>query len=239
MDSMPHIIVVDDEDRLAEWLDIEMNSGEYTVTYVHKGRSALEAVRELSPVLIMLERQLTDADSYDLCRAMRAITSAPILFTGYQWIEADKTAVLEAGGDDFVAKPLNAGLLLARIKAHLQRHLLRQQTEERELGGRLDFQELSIDLLHHSLTIYGTTIPLSGKEFELLLMMAKETGKVFSIEELYSKVWGTDSLGDTRTVLVHISNLRKKIERNPAQPDFIITRRGEGYLFNATPVRKF
>lgn len=236
MDSIPRILVVDDEDRLAEWQEVNGNSEEYVVAYVHTGCSAMQKVMQAAPDLILLERQLSDMNSYELCRSLRALTAAPILFTGYQWIEPDKTAVLEAGGDDFVAKPIRASSLLPRVKAHLQRQRLRQQSKERELPRKLEFIGLSIDLFQHALTVHGETIPLSAKEFELLLLMAREHGKVFSIEELYYNVWGTESLGDARTILVHISNLRKKIERNPTKPDFIVTRRGEGYLFNATPV---
>lgn len=237
MANVPSILIVDDEEEITELIEMYLVRENYEVHCAHSGESAVAAAEKTNPDLVILDILLPDMDGLEICRIIREKTSAPILFISCKWEDADKITALDVGGDDYLTKPFSPSELVARVKAHLRRNRMLKQLEDRESGGRLHFKDMMIDLYHHTLVITGQTIPLSVKEFELLAVLAEAPGQVFSIEQLFHKVWGSDSLGDTRTVLVHMSNLRKKIEKDPARPEFIITVRGNGYYFAATPAK--
>ena len=139
--------------------------------------------------------------------------------------EIDKIIGLTVGADDYMTKPFSPRELTARIRAHLRRQMY-YTDQQQESQSILNFENFTIDLERHRVTCYGKEIELSAKEFSLLSYMAKHPGRIFKVEELFERVWGEYSLGDTRTVMVHISSIRKKIERDSSNPEFIITVRG-------------
>jgi DNA-binding response OmpR family regulator len=187
-------------------------------------------MEQFSPDLVILDILLPGMDGIEICRKLRQTYSTPILFISCKSEDMDIILGLSIGGDDYVTKPFSPSQLVARVKAHLRRK--QQLDQEKEELRQLSFPGLEIDLLTRNVWVNGSLIPLSSKEFDLLALLAKKPNRVVPIQHLYKEAWGVDSNGDTRTLLVHISNLRKKIEKDPADPVFIQTVRGVGYKFN-------
>ncbi|TVY10804.1 response regulator transcription factor [Paenibacillus cremeus] len=225
------ILLVDDEAEIIELISLYLKKEGYEVLCSSNGAEALEMVAEHRPDLVILDISLPGMDGIEVCRQLRKSYSTPILFLSCKSEDMDIILGFSIGGDDYITKPFSPGQLVARVKAHLRRiQLLEQHKEESQ---HLHFPGLEVDLISRSVKVDGQLAPLSSKEFDLLLHLAKAPGKVLSLEQLYKMTWGVDSNGDTRTLLVHISNLRKKIETNPAEPRYVHTVRGIGYKFNA------
>ncbi|MCM3782533.1 response regulator transcription factor [Neobacillus mesonae] len=237
---MPHesILVLDDEFEISELIRLYLEREQYRVTTVSTGQAAIQAVHELQPDLIILDILLPDMDGLEICRQIRDHTHVPILFLSCKGEDWDKISGLSVGADDYMTKPFSPGELVARVKAHLRRThrqsimIIPEASPENE---SLNFGELTINLTTHEVHIHGTVVQLSATEFNILHKLACQPGRVFPTEQLFDVIWGTDHFGDTRTVMVHISNLRKKIEVNPSMPQYIQTVRGVGYKFHAQP----
>ena len=221
------VLIVDDEVEICELVSMYLNA-EGCLTYsVHDGAGAVKAVAELHPDLILLDILMPGIDGVEACSRIRAISDAPIIFMSCREEDTDKVIALGVGGDDYLVKPFSMRELVARVKAHLRRRM-------DDFGKKqLVFGVLKIDLLHHSVTVDGKKIKLSGKEFEILELLAQQPGEVWSPERIFQKVWSREHNADARTVLVHISNLRKKIEHDSTQPNYIWTVWGDGYQFNS------
>jgi DNA-binding response OmpR family regulator len=144
----------------------------------------------------------------------------------------DKILGLTVGGDDYITKPFSPGELVARIKAHFRRNRI-LSSKRKHQNTILNYKGLSIDPSSHIIIVDGQLVELPAKEFDLLFLLASNPNVVFSIDQLYDSIWGWDNIGDTRTVMVHISNLRKKIELDPRNPQYIITIKSVGYKFSA------
>lgn len=228
------ILIVDDEAEIVELIRLYLLKEGYEVLATDNGPSAFQYMEQYSPDLLILDIQLPGMDGIEICRQLRQSYNVPILFISCRSEDMDIILGLSIGGDDYITKPFSPSQLVARVKAHLRRkQLLDQQKEDSQ---QLSFPGLEIDLLSRNVWVKGDLAPLSSKEFDLLALLARKPNKVVPIEQLYKMAWGVDSNGDTRTLLVHISNLRKKIEANPAEPSFVQTVRGVGYKFNAAEV---
>jgi len=226
------ILIVDDEPEIVELIRLYLSKEGYEVLATDNGPSAFEYMELHLPDMVILDIQLPGMDGIEICRQLRRSYHVPILFISCRSEDMDIILGLSIGGDDYMTKPFSPSQLVARVKAHLRRkQLLEQQKEDSQ---QLSFPGLEIDLLSRNVWVKGELTPLSSKEFDLLALLARKPNKVVPIEQLYKMAWGVDSNGDTRTLLVHISNLRKKIEANPAEPAFIQTVRGVGYKFNVT-----
>ncbi|MCZ8514544.1 response regulator transcription factor [Paenibacillus filicis] len=225
------ILVVDDEAEIVELISLYLRKEGYRVISSNSGAEALAMVKENKPDIVILDILLPEIDGIEVCRQIRKTHNVPILFLSCKSEDMDIILGFSIGGDDYITKPFSPGQLVARVKAHLRRSYLLEQ--HREDSQHLNFPGLEIDLLSRTVRVDGAQAPLSSKEFDLLIHLAKSPNKVISLEQLYKMTWGVDSNGDTRTLLVHISNLRKKIESNPTDPRFIHTVRGVGYKFNA------
>lgn len=224
------ILIVDDEAEIVELIALYLRKEGYEVLCSSSGAEALEMVDKHRPELVILDILLPEMDGIEVCRLLRKSYSTPILFLSCKNEDMDIILGFSIGGDDYITKPFSPGQLVARVKAHLRRsQLLEQHKEESQ---HLTFPGLEIDLLSRTVRVNGVLSPLSSKEFDLLLHLARSPGKVIPLEKLYKRTWGVDSNGDTRTLLVHISNLRKKIEPNPSDPKYIHTVRGIGYKFS-------
>ncbi|CAG7653142.1 response regulator [Paenibacillus allorhizosphaerae] len=224
------ILLVDDEAEIVELISLYLKKEGYEVLCSNNGTEALEMAKEHRPDLVILDISLPGMDGIEVCRQLRKSFSTPILFLSCKSDDMDIILGFSIGGDDYITKPFSPGQLVARVKAHLRRsHLMEQHKEDSQ---HLYFPGLEVDLISRTVKVDGAIAPLSSKEFDLLLHLAKSPGKVLPLEQLYKMTWGVDSNGDTRTLLVHISNLRKKIETNPAEPRYIQTVRGVGYKFN-------
>jgi DNA-binding response OmpR family regulator len=225
------ILIVDDEPEIVELIRLYLIREGYEVLSTHNGPSVFEYMEQFAPDMVILDILLPGMSGIEICRQLRQTYTMPILFISCKSEDSDIILGLSIGGDDYMTKPFSPSQLVARVKAHLRRK--QQLDQQKEESQQLSFPGLEIDLLGRNVWSNGTLTPISSKEFDLLALMAKKPNMVMPIEHLYKKTWGVDSNGDTRTLLVHISNLRKKIEPNPAEPTYVQTVRGVGYKFNS------
>ncbi|OMF13826.1 response regulator transcription factor [Paenibacillus sp. FSL R7-0313] len=218
------IMIVDDDPHICEIVQVYCDREGFVSTCSHSGSEAMELLASFEPDLIILDILLANENGIDWCRNARNLTSAPIVFLSSQEEDEIKISALSYGGDDYVTKPFSPGVLMAKIKAHLRRVSTGRREQLLELPG------LTLDFYTQSVNTGSKPIYLSKKEFSLLSYMAQNVNRVVSVDTLFQIIWGMESLEDTRTVAVHISNLRKKIESDPADPERIITVRGSGYM---------
>ena len=217
------ILVVDDDAALAEMLQIVLRQERFATDWCGVGGGAVEAFRATLPDLVLLDLMLPGRDGVDVCREIRAESGVPIIMLTARTDTIDVVAGLEAGADDYVAKPFKAKELLARIRTRLRRLSDDQSSDLLRIG------DLTISVEEHSVTRNGTPIPLTPLEFDLLLALARKPRHVFSREVLLEEVWGYRHSADTRLVNVHVQRLRSKIEADPEHPRIVVTVRGIGY----------
>ena len=221
------ILVVDDDVALAEMIGIVLQSEGYDVFFCADGSAALAQFQEHNPDLVLLDVMLPGMDGFDVCRAIRRVSDAPIVMLTARSDTSDVVTGLEAGADDYVPKPFKPKELVARVRARLRGR------EESQADEGLSLQDLSIDVAGHIVKREGRVIALTPLEFDLLVTLARSPWKVFSREELLEQVWGYRHAADTRLVNVHVQRLRSKIERDPERPELVVTVRGVGYRAGA------
>lgn len=228
---MAKLLVVDDEKPIADILKFALEKEGYQVVCAYDGEEALRLVHQEKPDLILLDIMLPGRDGMDVCRIVRQEYDMPIIMLTAKDSELDKVLGLELGADDYVTKPFGTRELLARVKAHLRRQKPKQGEQNKHF---FRIGDLEIDLHSYTVKKQGETLELTHREFELLVYLAKHQGQVMVREHLLQAVWGYDYFGDVRTVDVTIRRLREKIEDDPSQPTYIITRRGLGYTMKQT-----
>lgn len=231
---MKRILVVDDEEHILELLEYNLQEEGYETITADTGEKALDILENNDDInMCLLDWMLPGITGIDVLKKIRASTrysKLPVILLTAKGDEISKVVGLEIGADDYMAKPFGIHELLARIKAVLRRSdETFSKTEVDE--GTIIIDNLEINPSRRTVTLDGEAIELSFKEFELLYLLAKNRGIVFTRNQLLEKIWGYDYLGETRTVDVHISNLRKKIETDESHPKFIKTVRGMGYKF--------
>lgn len=228
--SKERILVVDDEENIAELISFNLENSGYEVLVVDNGLEAIKVCKNYKPNLILLDLMLPEMDGYDVCKSIRQsddIKDTPIIMLTAKSEELDKILGLELGADDYITKPFSIKELCARVKAVLRRSkLIAKEDCTLKLG------DLSINLELREVKINDKKIELTLKEFELLEILIKNKGKILTREQLLDKIWGYEYIGETRTVDVHIRYLRKKIELDDKKPKYIETIRGVGYRFN-------
>ncbi|MGN7300315.1 response regulator [Ferdinandcohnia sp. SAFN-114] len=229
------ILVVDDDKDIQEVLYLFLTKEKFKVLLAESGESAISLAEEYKIDLILLDVMMPGLDGFETCQVIRKKTNVPILFLSAKEDDIDKILGLRIGGDDYITKPFSPRVLVAKIKAQLRRvkeisYESNNEQKKRE-NPILYFPGLIIDIDSCVVKKDDKVIALPAKEFQLLCVLAKNVNRVYSVEHLFQLIWGEDSLGDSRTVMVHVSNLRKKIEPNPAKPIFIQTVRGIGYKF--------
>ena len=231
------ILVVEDDLTLLETLEYNLAGEGYEVITAADGLTAVEVAREGQPDLIVLDLMLPRLDGFEVCRILRRETNVPILMLTARADEVDRVVGLEVGADDYLTKPFSMRELLARVKALLRRvRLIREEmAAEQGVSGteQLAFGDLAIDLDRHEVLVRGQVLDLKPKEFDLLLFLARHSGMALSRDLILERVWGWDYDGGSRTVDVHVRWLREKIEKDPANPERIVTVRGVGYRFEA------
>ncbi len=225
---MPLILVVDDEQLITDSLSYSMKREGFNVATVADGLSALKAVEELKPDLIVLDLMLPDISGFEVCRRLRTFTTTPVIMLTARGEEIDRVLGLEVGADDYLAKPFSFRELLARIQAMLRRVQLDRQTAQPQ---PMSTRHLSLDPGARRVYKGEAELQLSAREFDLLAILMKNAGRAMSRDELIKLVWGDDWVGDPRTLDVHVRWLRLKIEEDPASPQYIQTVRGYGYRF--------
>ena len=228
---MTSVLVVDDDQDLAEMLGIVLNGAGIEVNLVSRGDEVMDVFRNNPPDLVLLDIMLPGLDGIEVCRQIRAFSvRVPIVMLTAKGDTHDVVLGLEAGADDYMVKPFKPSELVARIRTRLRR-------TSSELSGILSLADIAIDILEHTITRGGKEIPLTRLEFDLLVALAKEPGRVFTREALLSEVWGYRHSTDTRLVNVHIQRLRAKVEHDPENPTIITTIRGIGYKAGVSGTR--
>lgn len=222
------ILVVDDEKPIADILKFNLEKEGYEVICAHDGNDAITVAEEERPDLILLDIMLPGKDGNEVCREVRKTQTMPIIMLTAKDSEIDKVLGLELGADDYVTKPFSNRELIARVKANLRRH---QQVAEDTVATKKDINigNLTIHPDAYSVSRNGKHIDLTHREFELFYYLARHIGQVMTREHLLETVWGYDYFGDVRTVDVTVRRLREKIEEDPSNPVWIVTRRGVGY----------
>ena len=228
---MTSVMVVDDDQDLAEMLGIVLNGAGIEVDLVSRGDEVMDVFRNNPPDLVLLDVMLPGLDGIEVCRQIRAFSQkVPIVMLTAKGDTHDVVLGLEAGAADYMVKPFKPSELVARIRTRLRR-------TSGELASNLTLSDIAIDVLEHTITRGGKEIPLTRLEFDLLVALAKEPGRVFTREALLSEVWGYRHSTDTRLVNVHIQRLRAKVEHDPEYPTIITTIRGIGYKAGVSGTR--
>ena len=228
------ILIVDDEPEIRDLIKSCLVQEQFQVVTAGDAKGALQAVQEEAPELVMLDIMLPDIDGIELCLEVRRLSDVPIIFISCKSQEIDKVLALSSGGDDYITKPFLPKELVARVKAHLRRARLSQQSELRaEKPLIIEYPGITLNTHTHEVFVDGREVSLSAKEFEILEILTRNPKRIYSMEQLFQMVWKMDSLNnDARTIMVYICNLRKKIEKDPANPQLIVNIRGVGYKFN-------
>ena len=231
------LLIIEDDPSICELLELFLTGHGFTTFFAKDGCEGLLLFEKEHPNLVLLDLMLPGIDGIQTCRDIRKISNVPIIFISCKKDSLDIIEGLEAGGDDYITKPFIMEELLARIRSNLRRapiyHQAILQANLKQLAKpALMIGELKIEENTQRAFIQNKEIALSYKEYRLLLFLAQNPNRIWSATELYSSVWGNDSAGDTRTVNVHISNTRKKIEKDVSNPQYILTIRGGGFMFN-------
>jgi len=227
------ILIIDNDQSFIKGLKYSLEQDDFEVDISIDGKDIIEKIQKRSYELILLEIELPQASGLTICQNIRAIVNTPIIFISNVDEDIKKILALEYGADDYVVKPFNILELKARIKAVLRRYNSKNNNSKNHVIETNDF---TINTIGRKVTAMDSVINLTGKEFDLLYILAANPGKVFTREELLEKVWGYEYYGDLRTVDVHIRRIREKIEKDPRNAEYIMTRWGVGYYFKETNV---
>jgi DNA-binding response OmpR family regulator len=228
---MPSILLVDDEEMITSPLARALTQAGYQVAVANSAVDGLTLAREMKPDVVVLDVMMPQMDGWDVCRALRKDSTMPILMLTALGDEVDRILGLELGADDYLTKPFSTRELIARLKALLRRVELDRQ--QQTAADQIVHGNLRLELNAHRAFKDGQELLLRQKEYDLLTLLLSRPGEVITRAEFFDRVWGTDWLGDTRTLDVHIRWLREKIEVDPSQPRLIQTVRGVGYRFAA------
>jgi two-component system response regulator ResD len=230
MPSKQKILIVDDDENIAELISLYLIKECYETRIVHDGESALQAFPAFSPDLILLDLMLPGIDGYQVCRELRRDTSVPIIMLSAKGEVFDKVLGLELGADDYIIKPFDSKELVARVKAVLRRSAKASPAApEGSQGQYVEYPDLVVNLTNYSVVCMGRSVEMPPKELELLYFLASSPNQVFTREQLLDHIWGYEYAGDTRTVDVHIKRLREKLDDHPAWQ--LSTVWGIGYKF--------
>ena len=223
------VLIVDDEKAIVEILDFNLKKEGYATLKAYDGREGLEMARDNNPDLILLDVMLPYMDGFEVCKTLRNEgDNVPIIMITAREEETDMVFGLENGADDYVTKPFSMRALMARVKTNMRRSAAAPAGTGTD-GNCIRIRALVIDLDRHTVSNNGRELDLTQREYEIIKFMAQNPGKVVSRQELMSEVWQYDYYGDLRTVDVAVRRLREKLENNPAEPEYVITKRGAGY----------
>jgi two-component system KDP operon response regulator KdpE len=228
MNPATKILIVDDEPAIRRFLKASLETEGFQIAAVENAAQALSVVAQLKPDLMILDLGLPDLDGLDVIRQVRGGGALPIIVLSVRNDEPGKVAALDAGADDYMVKPFGVEELLARVRA-----ALRHRLQQRGLGPVFRLRELAIDFLAHRVTIGGTEVKLSKREFELLRLLAEHAGKVMTHRQILTAVWGEAHRDDVEYLRVYVRQLRQKLGDDPVNPRFIETEPGVGYRLKA------
>ncbi len=225
---MHKLLLVEDERSIAEGLSITLETEGFDVTWVADGRDAVDAFARLRPDLVVLDLMLPGMSGTEICRALRKRSDVPIIMLTARDAEVDRVVGLELGADDYVTKPFSTRELVARIRTVLRRSPIAPSVE---LDAPVEAAGVRVDRARHEVHVDGAAVELPPKEFELLAYLVEHAGRVLTRSQLIDEVWGSDYVGDTKTLDVHVRRLRSRVEADPKEPARLKTVRGVGYRF--------
>ncbi|MDY2813026.1 MAG: response regulator transcription factor [Dorea sp.] len=231
MTNKQKILIVDDDENIAELVSLYLTKECFDTMMVHDGEKALIAYDSYQPNLILLDLMLPGIDGYQVCREIRTRSNVPIIMLSAKGEVFDKVLGLELGADDYIMKPFDSKELVARVKAVLRRYqaIPKPESAKEGHGKCVEYPGIVINLTNYSVLVDGVTVDMPPKELELLYFLASSPNQVFTREQLLDQIWGYEYIGDTRTVDVHIKRLREKIKDHPAWS--LSTVWGIGYKF--------
>ena len=224
------ILVVDDEPRYVRWITVNLRASGYRVLTAADGQTALDLTAGERPDLVLLDIGLPVLNGLEVCRRIREFSTVPIIMLTAKAAEADKVAGLDAGADDYLPKPFGPPELMARVRAVLRRARYAESPTDEPVFQHGD---LAIDFARHAVSRGGEPVDLTPTEYKLLVQLARHAGRVLVPEELLTAVWGPEYRDETQHVRLYVSRLRRKIEPDPEQPRYVLTKPGIGYLFAA------
>jgi two-component system response regulator RegX3 len=224
---MTLILVVEDEESFRDALHYMLTREGFDVVLAPNGAEGIKLFDAKNPDLVLLDLMLPEVSGTDVCKYIRTKSSTPVIMLTAKDTEIDKVVGLELGADDYVTKPFSTRELLARIRAVMRRG----GEVEIDSIGAIEGGPIRMDVERHTLTVNGTSIPMPLKEFELLEFLMRNSGRVLTRGQLMDRVWGSNYVGDGKTLDVHIKRIRSKIEPDPANPVYLSTIRGLGYRF--------
>jgi len=226
------VLVVEDEESFVDALKVGLGREGFVVDVARTGVEALQRFAEETPDVILLDVMLPAMSGIDVCRQIRLSSSVPIIMVTAKGEEIDAVVGLEVGADDYVTKPYRLRELIARIRTVVRRHAkMAPDTNDESEDGVVVVGDLRIDRERHEVMVDGVVVAMPLKEFDLLTLLARNPGRVLTRDTLIDRVWGSDYVGDTKTLDVHIKRLRSKVEVAPKQPVRIVTVRGLGYKY--------
>ena len=230
MVSKQKILIVDDDNNIAELISLYLTKECFNTMIVNDGEEALNAFASFSPNLILLDLMLPGIDGYQVCREIRQKSNVPIIMLSAKGEIFDKVLGLELGADDYMTKPFSPSELVARVKAHMDRYnrLIGSNVRKNDI---VEIRGIKIDKTARRVWVNGEETTFTSKEYDLLTFLAENPNRVFTKEELFREIWDMESVGDIATVTVHIKKIREKIEFNTAKPQYIETIWGVGYRF--------
>ena len=223
---MTKILLVEDEESFREGLSFMLSKEGYEVVTADNGNDAVSKFEQHGADLVLLDVMLPGLSGLDVCKKLRTMTKVPIIMLTAKDTELDKVLGLEIGADDYITKPFSSRELLARVKA-----ILRRVGGVEEKTSVLEIGPVRVDTERHLVTVEGVEQSLPLKEFDLLVYLMQNAGRVLTRVQLIDRIWGSDYFGDTKTLDVHVKRIRSRIEKDPANPKFIQTIRGLGYKF--------
>ena len=233
--NLPKVLVVEDEKSFVEALKVGLDREGFDVKVAEDGLMALNLFRTFKPDLILLDVMLPRISGLDVCKEIRTESKVPIIIVTAKGEEIDTVVGLEVGADDYVTKPYRLREVVARMRSLLRRSNWSDETEAISEGRVITVSDIQIDIDKYEVKVRNEIVDFPLKEFELLLLLLENAGRVLTRDVLIDRVWGFDYVGDTKTLDVHIKRLRSKVEKDPSKPMSIITVRGVGYKFVDTP----
>ena len=222
---MSRVLVIDDEPAIRDAVAYALRSDGFDVEEAADGETGLEKALSGDNDVVVLDLMLPGMPGTEVCRRLRAESAVPVIMLTARGAEIDRVLGLEIGADDYVTKPFSMAELIGRIRAMLRR----RELDRSGTGGKLQIGTLELDPMRHEARVDGEPKRLTPSEFKLLLLLAEQPERVFSRREIMQHLWDSDYVGDQRACDIHISNLRQKLERDPASPERIVTVRGVGY----------
>jgi two-component system KDP operon response regulator KdpE len=224
------ILIVDDEARIRDFVRMNLELEHYRVIEANDGIQALEQLRENLPDLIVLDVMMPEMDGFEALRAIREVSTVPVIMLTVRQNEQDKIHGLDLGADDYLAKPFSPRELLSRIRALLRRSLMAPPSRKTEI---IVDPDLRIDFARREVVVRGKKVVLRPTEYRLLYHLVSNAGRLLTHETLLSKVWGREYRDEAHYLRLYITYLRQKLEKDPAHPQYILTERGVGYRFKA------